>query len=74
MSNSSRRQLLKALTSSSGAIVVGKSLPEEWTKPIIDSVVLPVHARTSATDPDNPDTPCTQCGEQMLADGIGGPQ
>ena len=30
-------------------MVAGKSLSESWTKPIVDSVVLPVHALTSET-------------------------
>jgi hypothetical protein len=39
-----RRQLLKTLTIAGGAIATGKALPEQWTKPLVDSAVLPVHA------------------------------
>lgn len=46
-SNDSRRKLLKSIAASSGAVVAGKSLPESWTKPIVDSVLLPAHAATS---------------------------
>ena len=46
-SSESRRKLLKSLAASSGAIVVGKSLPESWSRPIVDSVLLPAHALTS---------------------------
>lgn len=45
--NDSRRKLLKSIAAGSGAVVAGKSLPESWSKPIIDSVVLPVHAETT---------------------------
>jgi hypothetical protein len=42
-----RRKLLKALVAGGGAVAVGKSLPESWMKPVIDSVTLPVHAQAS---------------------------
>jgi len=47
MSNESRRKLLKSIAAGSGAIVAGKSLPESWSRPIVDSVLLPAHATTS---------------------------
>ncbi len=43
-SNDSRRKLLKSIAAGSGAVVAGKSLPESWSKPIIDTVMLPAHA------------------------------
>ena len=43
----SRRKLLKSIAAGSGAIVAGKSLPDSWSKPIVDSVMLPAHAQTS---------------------------
>ena len=52
MSDKSRRKLLKSIAAGSGAVVAGKSLPENWTKPVVDSVLLPTHAQTS---------PCTSC-------------
>lgn len=47
MSDQSRRKLLKSIAAGSGAIVAGSSLPENWTKPVVDSVMLPAHAATS---------------------------
>ena len=47
MSDQSRRKLLKSIAAGSGAIVAGKSLPETWARPVVDSVLLPVHAQTS---------------------------
>ena len=44
----SRRKLLKSIALGSGAIALGKTLPDSWTKPVIESVVLPVHAQASA--------------------------
>lgn len=46
-SNESRRKLLKSVAAGSGAIVAGKSLPESWSRPVVDSVMLPAHAQTS---------------------------
>ncbi|MCP4000554.1 MAG: hypothetical protein GY727_06575 [Gammaproteobacteria bacterium] len=45
--NEVRRKLLKSLAAGSGAVVAGKNLPESWSKPVIDSVMLPVHAETT---------------------------
>jgi len=44
---SARRKLLKGLIAGSGAVVVGKSLPENWSRPVVDAVMLPAHAQTS---------------------------
>jgi surface protein len=44
-----RRKLLKSIALGGGAIAVGKTLPESWTKPVIDSVMLPAHGETSTT-------------------------
>ena len=49
-SSESRRKLLKSIAAGSGAVVAGKSLPENWTAPIVDSVVLPAHAATTGGD------------------------
>jgi hypothetical protein len=45
--NSGRRKLLKSLTIGGAATVTAKSLPGEWKKPVIDTVLLPAHAQTS---------------------------
>ncbi|MGV6826077.1 MAG: hypothetical protein ACWA5Q_03795 [bacterium] len=42
-----RRKLLKSLAAGSGAVIAGKSLPDQWTRPVVDSVLLPSHAQTS---------------------------
>ena len=47
MSDKSRRKLLKSIALGSGAVVAGKSLPESWSRPVVDSVMLPAHAQTS---------------------------
>lgn len=47
MSSDSRRKLLKSIATGSGAIIAGKSLPESWRRPVVDSVMLPAHALTS---------------------------
>ena len=47
MSDQSRRKLLKSIASGSGVIAAGKSLPESWSRPFVNSVILPAHAQTS---------------------------
>jgi hypothetical protein len=47
MSDKSRRKLLKSIAAGSGAVVAGKSLPDSWVRPVVDSVLLPAHALTS---------------------------
>jgi len=66
-SNDSRRKLLKSIAAGTGAAVVGKSLPESWSKPVVDSVMLPAHAATTAADSSSTDNDCcdiagTYCG------------
>ena len=46
-SNDSRRKLLKSIAAGSGAVVAGKALPESWSKPVVDAVMLPAHAETT---------------------------
>jgi len=46
-SDESRRKILKSIAAGSGAIVAGKTLPENWARPVVDSVILPSHAQTS---------------------------
>jgi hypothetical protein len=43
----SRRELLKALTASGGALVASAFLPDEWTSPVVQSGVLPAHAQST---------------------------
>jgi hypothetical protein len=42
-----RRDLLKAIAATSGAVVAASVLPSSWTKPIIEAGVLPAHAQGS---------------------------
>ena len=48
-SSESRRKLLKSIAAGSGAVIAGKNLPENWARPVVDSVMLPAHAQTSGT-------------------------
>ena len=51
MSSENRRKLLKSIAAGGGAIVAGKSLPDKWTAPVVDTVLLPAHAQTSPAPP-----------------------
>ncbi len=42
-----RRKLLKGVAAGGGAIVAGKTLPDNWSRPMVDSVLLPAHAQMS---------------------------
>jgi hypothetical protein len=60
-SQESRRKLLKSIAAGSGAIVAGKSLPENWKRPVVDSVMLPAHAQTSPPTSPPPTSPPPTC-------------
>lgn len=47
----SRRKALRRLLVGSGVVAGSKVIPEKWSAPVIDAVVLPAHAESS------PDTP-----------------
>ena len=51
MSSENLRKLLKSIAAGGGAIVAGKSLPDKWTAPVVDTVLLPAHAQTSPAPP-----------------------
>lgn len=42
-----RRRLLKSISAVGGIAVSAKAIPGSWTRPVVDSVLLPVHAQTS---------------------------
>lgn len=44
---SARRRLLKATLVGGGAAAAMKTMPDQWARPVIDSVVLPAHGETS---------------------------
>lgn len=44
--NKARRRILQGLTVG-GAIVSARSLPEQWTRPLVEAVTLPAHAQIS---------------------------
>jgi hypothetical protein len=46
-SSARRRKLLKTIAAGSGAVIAGKNLPDNWVRPVVDSVTLPAHAQTS---------------------------
>ena len=47
---STRRKALKSIVIGSGVVVAGKSMPESWSKPVIDAVLLPAHAQTTTAE------------------------
>ena len=49
ISNISRREILKVLAASGGALAAAAFLPVKWVKPLVQSGVLPAHAQSSRT-------------------------
>ena len=47
-----RRALLKGIVAGSAVVGGTKALPQEWSKPLTDSVLLPGHAATTYTEGD----------------------
>ncbi len=45
--NLARRKILRTLVVGGGALTAAKVTPEQWTKPVVEAVVLPSHATTS---------------------------
>jgi len=43
----SRRKLLKSLAAGGGVATTLVALPERWTRPVVDAVLIPAHAQTS---------------------------
>jgi len=46
-----RRRLLKALAGTGSVLAAGGVAPESWTRPVVQSIVLPVHAQLSCGGP-----------------------
>ena len=46
-SGASRRAALKNIAAGAGVIAGSQALPERWLKPVVSSIVMPVHAQTS---------------------------
>ena len=44
-----RRGVLKSIGGSAAAVAAAQGLPDNWKKPLVDSIVLPSHAQTTIT-------------------------
>jgi len=42
-----RRRLLKALAGAGGVFATGALLPERWTRPVVESIIVPAHAQAT---------------------------
>jgi len=51
MSDQSRRKFLKSVAAGGGAVIAGRALPESWTRPVVEAVILPAHAALSSSPP-----------------------
>ncbi|KAB2888887.1 MAG: hypothetical protein F9K32_14865 [Desulfobulbaceae bacterium] len=65
--NEGRRKALKKIAAGTSVLIGYSILPEEWSLPIIQSVVLPAHAATSGEVPPPPVVPSfVQCTIEWL--------
>ncbi|MFH1152184.1 MAG: hypothetical protein V1793_00055 [Pseudomonadota bacterium] len=53
----SRRKVLRKLLIGGGVVAGAGLLPDKWTKPVVDFVVVPAHAQTSGHIPTPTPTP-----------------
>ena len=73
--NEGRRKALKKIAAGTSVLIGYSLLPEKWSLPIIQSVVLPAHAATSGEVPPPPVVPSfVQCTIEWLSgdQGTGG--
>jgi len=62
-----RRQLLKAASVGGGTYITVQSLPKSWTKPLVNSVVLPAHAQSSPPQPKPTELPTTTVAPPVVS-------
>jgi hypothetical protein len=65
--NQARRKTIKKLVIGAGALAGYSMLPEKWTKPVIEQIILPAHAQTSGITLINPLTLTLLSGTQSSA-------
>ncbi len=46
--NKSRREVLRKVLVGGGLVAGASFLPDKWVKPVVDVIVVPAHAQTSA--------------------------
>jgi hypothetical protein len=78
--NQHKRRLLRAVTLGAAAAATTKVLPARWSRPVVDSAVLPAHAQATviaggefaggvtiaATHPHNPNLELAGLGDRLL--------
>src|SRR5690606_27027324 len=71
--NKARRRLLKGIVAGGGTIAAGASLPERWTRPVVEAASLPAHAQTTGESGPGLDdlSPCDSGEQNFIA---GGPE
>ena len=62
----SRRQLLKALAATGGAVSASSLLPGKWAKPVVDVGLLPAHAQVTPTPTPAPTLTPTPTTEPLV--------
>ncbi|MCI5140058.1 MAG: hypothetical protein D3922_16995, partial [Candidatus Electrothrix sp. AR1] len=62
--NQARRKTIKKLVIGAGALAGYSLLPEKWTKPVVEQIILPAHAQTSGITLINPLTLTLLSGTQ----------
>lgn len=47
IANATRRRLFKTLIGTGAVLVAGRTLPEHWTRPVVEAVIVPAHAQAT---------------------------
>ena len=45
-----RRDALRKILAGTGVVAGAKALPEKWTKPVVNSIIVPAHAQTTGPE------------------------
>ncbi len=67
LENKGRRKAIKKIAAGVGAVATYNVLPKQWTRPIVDQIVMPAHAATSGTSLHDPCTITVVSGDQSTA-------
>ncbi len=62
--NNRRRKILKSVVTGSSIAAVVNSVPDNWVRPVVETVLIPAHAETTdntAVEPEAPPQPTRQC-------------
>ena len=73
LSPEQRREALRRILAGGGIVIGADVLPDKWSNPVVDSVILPAHAATSLADPCSLSVTPVSGGYQVVVSGFVSP-